>query len=351
MNADSILGCLLGTAVGDSLGLPYEGLSSRRAERLLGPPDRQRFLWGRGMVSDDTEHTCLVAQALIEAGGDPPKFQLALARRLRWWLLGIPAGIGLATLRSTLRLWCGLSPERSGVFSAGNGPAMRSALLGVVCADCQQLAAWVRASTRLTHTDPRAEQGALAVALAAHHAARWGLGDPEAVWRHLQPALAGPSDELRENLRKAVESVHRGESTPAFARSLELARGVTGYVNHTVPVALQACWTNPCDVRGAVMEVIRCGGDTDTTAAIAGAIVGAAVGESGIPQDWLTTLVDWPRSVTWMRQLATALAQSGDSPHSRISPGVPVVGLLLRNMVFAIIVLGHGFRRLGPPYD
>jgi hypothetical protein len=99
------------------------------------------------------------------------------------------------------------------------------------------------------------------------------------------------------------------------------------------------------------MEVIRCGGDTDTTAAIAGAIVGAAVGESGIPQDWLTTLVDWPRSVTWMRQLGTALAQSGDSPHSRISPGVPVVGLLLRNMVFAIIVLGHGFRRLGPPYD
>ncbi len=51
-----IVGSLLGTAIGDSIGLPYEGLSRRRAKRLLGPPDRHRFLFGRGMVSDDTEH-------------------------------------------------------------------------------------------------------------------------------------------------------------------------------------------------------------------------------------------------------------------------------------------------------
>lgn len=350
MNSDAILGCLLGTAVGDSIGLPYEGLSRRRAALLLGAPVRQRFLWGRGMVSDDTEHTCLVAQSLIEAAGDPQEFQLALARRLRWWLLGMPAGIGLATLRATLRLWFGYSPERSGVFSAGNGPAMRSALLGVVCEDSRQIAQWVRISTRLTHTDPRAEQGALAVALAAHYAARWGLTDPDAALRHMQPALTGAPDELRQNLQKAVDSVRDAESTPAFANSLGLARGVTGYVNHTIPVALQACWTHPRDVRGAVMAVVCCGGDTDTTAAIAGAIVGTAVGESGIPQDWLTTLVDWPRSVTWIRQLGISLAQREDSDRRIVSPVVPPAGVLLRNILFAIIVLAHGFRRLGPPY-
>jgi len=47
----AIVGSLLGTAVGDALGLPYEGLSPRRAERMLGTPDRYRFVPGRGMVS------------------------------------------------------------------------------------------------------------------------------------------------------------------------------------------------------------------------------------------------------------------------------------------------------------
>ncbi len=60
----SIIGCLMGAAIGDALGLPYEGLSRQRAARLLGPPDRYRLIGNRGMVSDDTEHLCLVAQAL-----------------------------------------------------------------------------------------------------------------------------------------------------------------------------------------------------------------------------------------------------------------------------------------------
>jgi ADP-ribosylglycohydrolase len=70
MTRDAIVGCIWGTAVGDALGLPYEGVSPQRAQRLLGPPDRYRFLLGGGMISDDTEHTCMVAQSLIEAGGD-----------------------------------------------------------------------------------------------------------------------------------------------------------------------------------------------------------------------------------------------------------------------------------------
>jgi ADP-ribosylglycohydrolase len=41
-----IVGCILGTAVGDAIGLPYEGLSRRRAAKLLGQPDRHRFFYG-----------------------------------------------------------------------------------------------------------------------------------------------------------------------------------------------------------------------------------------------------------------------------------------------------------------
>lgn len=177
MSREAVEGVLLGTAVGDALGLPYENVSPGRAAMLLGPPDRYRFLFGRGMISDDTEHACLVAAALAASACDPVGFERELARGLRWWLVGLPAGLGWATLRACLRLWCGFSPACSGVPSAGNGPAMRSAVLGAAIGDLAQLAETVRRSTRITHTDPRAEVGAQAVALAACIACRTS-GDP-----------------------------------------------------------------------------------------------------------------------------------------------------------------------------
>src|SRR5947209_8063775 len=161
--ADRMAGVILGTAVGDALGLPREGMSRRRARRLFGPPPLcHQFLFGRGMVSDDTEHTCMVGQALLSAADDADRFAQSLAWRLRLWLLGLPAGTGRATLRAVGKLWLGCSPARSGVWSAGNGPAMRAALLGVCLGHApERLRCYVRASTRLTHTDPRAERGAL----------------------------------------------------------------------------------------------------------------------------------------------------------------------------------------------
>ena len=73
--------------------------------------------------------------------------------------------MGLATARAILKLWIGRDPRNSGVFSAGNGPAMRAGLLGLVAKDDEELRALVSASTRITHTDPRAERAALLVAV------------------------------------------------------------------------------------------------------------------------------------------------------------------------------------------
>ncbi len=82
------------------------------------------------MVSDDTDHTVFVAQSLLAHPDSPERFAGRLAWCLRLWLLTLPAGVGFATLRSILRLWIGMSPSRSGVYSAGNGPAMRAAPIG-----------------------------------------------------------------------------------------------------------------------------------------------------------------------------------------------------------------------------
>jgi len=168
---ERLRGLLLGTAVGDSLGLPAEGLNSRRTWKFFHGKWRHRFILTHGMVSDDTEHTVFVAQALISSAGSSTAFRRALAWRLRLWVLCLPAGIGFATLRSILKLWLGISPEKSGVDSAGNGAAMRSAIIGAYFLTSREsIDEFVKASTLLTHTDPRALTGALAVA----HIAAWG---------------------------------------------------------------------------------------------------------------------------------------------------------------------------------
>ncbi|MBZ0237261.1 MAG: ADP-ribosylglycohydrolase family protein, partial [Deltaproteobacteria bacterium] len=148
--ADRIAGLLLGTAVGDSLGLPREGLSARRAALLYPGPLRQRFVLGRGMLSDDTEHACLTAQALLVAGGEPRRFARSLGWKLRWWLLGMPAGVGWGTLRAIARLWIGFSPARSGVRSAGNGAALRAPIIGAWFDELHDVQTFVDLSTLIT---------------------------------------------------------------------------------------------------------------------------------------------------------------------------------------------------------
>jgi ADP-ribosyl-[dinitrogen reductase] hydrolase len=348
--ADAVAGAVLGCAVGDALGLPYEGLSKRRGIRLLGEPDRHRFVAGRGMVSDDTEHTCMAAQALCAAPGDPDAFARQFGRRLRWWLLGLPAGIGFATLRATLKLWLGFSPSRSGVFSAGNGPAMRSPVLGAAIEDVETLRSFVRVSTRITHTDPKAFHGAFAVALAAWCAKR-GLDTPDAFFGEYRAAAGtDTSDEFDGLMAKVEKSLAAGESTEAFAGQLGCGRGVSGYVYRTVPVVLHSWLSHPRDFRLAVMAVIRCGGDTDSTAAIVGAVAGSGLGRAGIPPEWLGRLWEWPRSVGWMERLAESARDAVKTGAPVRPPGVfPVVGLA-RNAAFLAVVLCHAARRLLPPY-
>ena len=79
MSEERIAGLLLGTVVGDALGLPREGLTPRRAQRLFGDGVEHALLGRRGMLSDDTDHTCMVVQAFLAARGDVSRFRRSLA--------------------------------------------------------------------------------------------------------------------------------------------------------------------------------------------------------------------------------------------------------------------------------
>lgn len=351
------IGCLLGTAIGDALGLAREGLRPERARKLFPDPARYALLFGGyGLCSDDTEHTVMLAQSLAESSSYAfdIDYHTSVVRghfawRLRFWLLGLPAGIGMATLKGILKLWLFLPERWCGIGSAGNAPAMRAAIIGVAHGDePERMRALVTMATRITHADPKAEFAAQAVALAAKISMVQGgrLGIAE-----LREGLGAiGDDEFRALLAGVEASVAARQSTVDFARALGLARGVTGYSYHTLPVALHAVLTHPADYRGAVRAAIDCGGDTDTVAAIVGGIVGAGVGREGLPAEWLARLVEWPRSVRWIEELGAALAARLVERGANAVPTVGIIKLLARNLVFLVVVLVHGFRRMLPPY-
>lgn len=347
---DPLTGSLLGCALGDSIGLPFEGISARRIKRLNPGPLRQRLVFGQGMISDDTEHSCIVTQSLIASAGELEKFGRHMAWRLRWWFLTLPGGIGFGTLRSIFKLWTGFPYHKSGVDSAGNGPMMRSAIIGVFAADDDRLREeLVNVSSRMTHSDPRAERAAQIVAKAASIAAYRENISPEHASRYFEKWMS-EDDELNALVEHAARSAVENESAQQFCRNRNMSKGVPGFCYSSLAVVLQIWFRHSDNFESAITEAVRCGGDTDTVAAIVGGIVGARVGKQGLPKNWLKRLNDWPRSVCWIESLCQQLHSVKKSGLRQRPKYVFFPFAFLRNMVFIIIVLIHGFRRLLPPY-
>lgn len=346
---DIFAGVLLGTAVGDALGLPAENLSPARIRRLWNGEWQMRFFLGRGMISDDTEHTLMVAQALL-ASNDTGTFQRLLTRKFRWWLAGLPGGVGLATAKACLKLWLGFPATKAAVHSAGSGPAMRSAIIGAFFAeDPRRRREFVLASSRLTHKGWQAEVAALAVA----EATAWAIAHERMQDKELLLSALGElstEGEWRECILRISRALAQDCSVAEFANHLGLKDGVTGYSLHVVPVALYAWLRHGGDFRNALPAALNCGGDTDTVGAILGALCGASHSVAGIPPDWLEGISEWPRSTAFMRNLATALTERRkvNKPQREVSLFWPAT--IPRNIFFLSVVLFHGFRRLWPPY-
>ncbi len=327
--------------MGDSIGLPFEGLAPKLIARRLKLPLEHHLVFGRGMVSDDTDHTVFVAQALIEAGDNAEKFGRVLANRLKCWLLCFPAGCGLATLRSILRLYCGVPRSRSGVVSAGNGAAMRSALIGVVYAqDADLRARFVEASSHITHRDPRAVFGAKAV---AELAAFLTMSQDRPSLAQLEQILrdSGTGPDWEEAVQRTLAACGSGNLDLALT-DRGRQKGVSGYVLETIPAAVAAWYIHFGDFRATIEVVVRLGGDTDTVGSIAGSLAGISCGRAGIPETWLNRLVDLPHGVDYLSGLARQLGTR------TLAVAKFSWTLLPRGVVFTAIVLVHGFRRLIP---
>jgi ADP-ribosyl-[dinitrogen reductase] hydrolase len=347
--SDKFRGLMIGTAVGDSLGLPSEGFGPKTIAALGWIHWKQRLIFGKGMVSDDTEHTLFVAQALLCHNSNSEEFKKSLAWKLRWWLLSVPASIGLGTLKAIMKLWFFIPLDRSGVISAGNGPAMRSAIIGAYFFnDKIKINEFVHYATELTHRDPRALVGAIAVSYAAAFGMASAINKKPDIESFLNILRSiSLSDKEWTKLVEAIgNGLKQGLSVSDFACSINLHKGVSGYIYHTVPVAIYAWLRYYGDFKTSLTETLNCGGDTDTVGAITGALAGVTTGENGIPTEWVKNIWEWPRSVSVLRKVADALAGQNNSPTKPIRYFWP--GLIFRNILFITIVLVHLFLRLIP---
>ena len=338
---DRISGTLLGTALGDALGLATEGMSARAIERRFGRVEGYRLIGRTGYVSDDTEQAALVAQALARHPDDVNRCVRDFRRALLGWFYRVPWGAGRATLQACVRIGLGL--PRSGIMSAGNGAAMRAAIVGSFFAEQPvERARFGRALAEVTHRDPRAVAGALYVAELAAACVRCSLGSgPEACQEQAQRGVTVAL--LGAAIDRARDLARQGASTQDAAA----ACGTSGYVLHSVSFATFGLLRYGSDPLRALLEVINAGGDTDSNGAILGAWLGALHGADALPRTLIDTIHDGPFGPTHLRALAGCLAGIRAGAPAAV-PRYSPTRALARNLVLFPVILGHGFRRLLP---
>jgi len=293
---DRACGVLLGLAAGDALGAPYEFEPARGPELPVAMTGGGGLNWQPGEWTDDTSMAVVIAQ--VAAGGldlrCPPARDRIVAAWADWALSAPDVGIQtrevLSVARSSPPVTAAAAVaatarqhQRTG-RTAGNGSLMRTSPVALAYLDDED--GLVRAAgdlSRLTHFEDSAAEACVLWCLAIRHAVLTGELDPHVGLQRL------PAD------RRSLWSDRVVEAT---------ARRPTDFPNNGWVVhALQAAWSAIAmtsaggpdgHVARALDAAARCGGDTDTVAAIAGSLVGAAGGAAQIPTEWATRLHGWP---------------------------------------------------------
>lgn len=339
--ADRAAGVLLGAAVGDALGVPYE------FKARLGADQQPEMIGGGlgpykpGEYSDDTQMQVCIAQ-VAATGADlrDPEALDAIAANFLGWLRGGASDVGNQT--RTILTAAGNAPDTAGAAmreaaraytegnprAAGNGSLMRTAVVALAhLGDPVAMAEAATAVSALTHPDPDCADACVL----------WCSGVRTAV-------LHGTFDGVREGLELLPP-----ERRETWAKRLDEAEAHpphhftnNGWVVH----AFQAAWSaitrtavprlSPADgsfpaqhLQAALEAAVRAGTDTDTVAAIAGALLGARWGCSGIPLEWQRAVNGWPDlDAADLVRLAVLTARGGgdDSVGWPSAPSLPTGG-------------------------
>ncbi len=295
-------GSLLGLVAGNQLGVPTEH---------MGTPDAIRKAFPNGVVDlapppknspydDDAAMALLLGESLLASKGFDAN---DVARRWVKWMKVDGRGIGITTKRALTLIDRGKEPFEAGRLanqenpgrSAGNGSVMRCIPVALRYHDDPDRL--IRVSTQqaaITHADERCTWGAAAVNLAARELLHGNIYFVDEVMHRI-------GDRAPRVLREAIHRVPRErESDLPIARA-----GEAGYVVHCVEIAF---WfvTHDRSLEEALIALAQAGGDTDTNAAVAGALLGARYGDIALPPRWIDKII----GVQGIAQLAERLVSA-----------------------------------------
>jgi len=296
-------GALLGLVAGNQLGVPTEHLGTPEAIRTafpngvvdLAPPPKN------SPYDDDAAMALLLGESLLASKGFDAN---DVAKRWVKWMKVDGRGIGMTTKRALTLIDRGKEPFEAGQLanqenpgrSAGNGSVMRCIPVALRYHDDPDRL--IRVSTQqaaITHADERCTWGAAAVNLAARELLHENIYFIDEVMHRI-------GDRAPRALREAIHRVPRErESDLPTARA-----GEAGYVVHCVEIAF---WfvTHDRSLEEALIALAQAGGDTDTNAAVAGALLGARYGDVALPPRW----IDQITGVQGIAELAERLVSAG----------------------------------------
>jgi ADP-ribosyl-[dinitrogen reductase] hydrolase len=355
---DRVEGVLLAMAAGDALGAPYE----------FGPPRGPELDvemaggggWEIGEWTDDTAMAVAIAE-VAATGADIRQASAQdaiVARWYEWSLNAKDVGIQTRSVLSAAARDGDITADRARAESAklhartgrsgGNGSLMRTAPVALAYLDDEDaMVAAARAISELTHYDPDAGDACVIWCAVIRHAVLTGELNVRIGLRHLE---AGRRDLWSARLDEAETS-----RPSSFAN------------NGWVVAAMQAAWCaiattpEPIDNRAAGVfradrlrlaldAAVRAGHDTDTVAAIAGALLGATYGASAVPLEWRMLLHGWPGTTAHgLVALASAIERKGKLDGFDFTyPGSPVDTFAYHPYDRAVLLGGVGVLRQLP---
>ncbi len=306
---DKFIGCMLGTHVGDALGMPVEGYDCKTIEAKYG--ELRQMLdarMGAGTYTDDTEMMIGIAESLVECKGFNGR---DMAHRFVK-LYNHERGYGGGTVKALSLIKEGIDWNFAGerVFgggSFGNGSSMRIAPIGAFYYDkTDDLRKIAYESSNITHAHPYGREGAALQAFSIAKAINCNPAEELDKQSFVSDLITFVS--VKEKLYKA-KLQHIKELLECVPDKVEVINrlGNDSSAPNSVLTAIYSFISHSHDFENSVVYAVSLGGDTDTIGAMTGAISGAYHGKKGIPQRWLDVLENSERGRDYIEMLAEKL--------------------------------------------
>ena len=265
---DRIKGCLIYGAIGDSIGGRYEGTVSNKSIDF-------DFEWS---ISDDTQLTLATCEAIYDSKKVLP--EKVAARFLDWYNRRMLTGLGSSTLKALRELQVGghwALVGRSGEYAAGNGAAMRVAPLAFK-KNIDRLT--IKDVCNITHKNDEAYTGALAIYYSIINTINGNWTGNLDLIDLILPDL--PDTRVKDRL------IELSQYSDLSIKQIGEKFKPTGYVVDSVPISIFAAQQiGQADFKTVISELIKIGGDTDTTCSMTGQIIGTLLGVEAIPNEWM----------------------------------------------------------------